>query len=185
MKSDKDVPMVKVEIENIVLNISTNAPIVILRDARGRVLPIVIGIFEAQAILLVLEKTKFARPLTHDLILNIFRELNAVIEKLEIHSLRENTYFADLVVRMDREMFRVDCRPSDGIALALRASAPIFACEKLLEPAEIIRYYEGKEYVKSKDPERPIDQKETEEFRKMLEKLNARDFWKQLKEDES
>ncbi|MCM8828336.1 MAG: bifunctional nuclease family protein, partial [Candidatus Omnitrophica bacterium] len=80
-------------------------------------------------------------------------------------------------------ILKVDCRPSDGIALALRVSAPIFASEDLMEPPDVVKYYAGKESMKASASDSPINQKEAEEFRKYLEQLNARDFWKKLKQD--
>lgn len=176
--------MVRVEVENIVLNITTSTPIVILKDKRsGGILPIVIGLFEAQAILLILEKEEFPRPLTHDLLKLVIEHMNGKISKLEIHSLKDNTYYANLVIEIGGQQIKVDCRPSDGIALALRASAPIFASEDLIENPGVIKYYAGKESIKAGPSDRPINQKEAEEFRKYLEQLNAQEFWKKLKEE--
>ncbi|HPO51294.1 MAG TPA: bifunctional nuclease family protein [bacterium] len=176
--------MVRVVVENIVLNIATSTPIVILKDTEtGGILPIVIGLFEAQAILLILEKEEFSRPLTHDLLKSVIEHMNGKIMKLEIHSLRENTYYANLIIESDKGQIKVDCRPSDGIAIALRASAPIFASENLIESPDVIKYYTGKESLKAASSDRPINQKEAEEFRKYLEHLNAQDFWKKLKEE--
>jgi len=89
--------MKRVYVEGVVLNILTNTPIVILKSEDGKVLPIVIGIFEAQSILIVLEKANFPRPLTHDLIKNIINKLNCKLRCLEIHSLIDNVYYANLV----------------------------------------------------------------------------------------
>lgn len=176
--------MVRVEVENIVLNITTSTPIVILKDRRsGGILPIVIGLFEAQAILLILEKEEFPRPLTHDLLKLVIEYMNGKISKLEIHSLKDNTYYANLFIETGGQQIKVDCRPSDGIALALRASAPIFASEDLIEKPGVIKYYTGKELIKAGPSDRPINQKEAEEFRKFLEQLNAQEFWKKLKEE--
>jgi len=177
--------MVRVEVENIVLNITTSTPIVILKDRKtGGILPIVIGLFEAQAILLVLEKEKFPRPLTHDLLKSVIDHMNAKLKQVEIYSLKENTYYANLVVETENgQEIKIDCRPSDGIALALRASAPILAAENLIESPEVIKYYNTKESLKASPFDRPINQKEAEEFRKYLEQLNAEDFWKKLKQE--
>ncbi|MCM8759504.1 MAG: bifunctional nuclease family protein [Candidatus Omnitrophica bacterium] len=177
--------MVRVEVENIVLNISTSTPIVILKDRQtGSILPIVIGLFEAQAILLVLEKEEFPRPLTHDLLKSVIENMKGKLLRLEIHSLKGNTYYANLVIETQNgSQIKVDCRPSDGIALALRASAPIFAAENLMESPDIVKYYTGKDTLDASVTDRPINQKEVEEFRKYLEQLNARDFWKKLKEE--
>lgn len=177
--------MVRVEVEKIVLNITTSTPIVILKDKKtGSILPIVIGLFEAQAILLILEKEIFPRPLTHDLLKNVIEKMSGKIIQLEIHSLKENTYYANLVIEMqDGSQIKIDCRPSDGIALALKAAAPIFVAENLMESPDVVKYYEGQESVDTSVSDSPINQKEVEEFRKFLEKLNARDFWKKLKEE--
>ncbi len=175
--------MVKVEVEGVVLNLITHSPIVILKSKKGEILPIVIGIFEAQSILMVLEKTSFPRPLTHDLTKNIIELLGGKIIRVEIHSLKKNIYFANLIIDKDGEIKKVDCRPSDGIALALRFGADIYASENLLEKAEIIKYYEGGDFVSSNKLDRPIDKKEAEEFRKLIENISTEDFWKKLKEE--
>lgn len=176
--------MVQVFVEAVVLNVLTNTPIVILKSKDGQVLPIVIGIFEAQSILIVLEKAEFPRPLTHDLMKNIIERMNGKLERLEIHSLKKNVYYANLIIEVNGKKEKIDCRPSDGIAIALRFNAPIFAAEDLLESPDIIKYYESKDFIISNKLDKPIDQKEAEEFRKMIENISAKEFWKKLKEEE-
>lgn len=176
--------MERVFVEGVVLEILSRTPIVILRSEKGKVLPISIGIFEAQAILLVLEKSKFIRPLTHDLMKNIISSLKGTLKRLEIHSLKESIYYANLIIEVEGKEYVIDCRPSDGIALALRFEAPIFAAEDLLQSSEIIRYYEGDKYLKSNKFDKPIDKKEAEEFRKILENLSAKEFWEKLEKEE-
>lgn len=176
--------MVKVEIEGVVLNLLNNSPVVILKSSGGKVLPIVVGIFEAQAILLVLEEASFPRPLTHDLMKNIIESLGYKFVRLEISGVKDNVYYASMVVRSGEETKKIDCRPSDGIALALRFNAPVFAEEKLLEKVEIVKYYEGnKKFVKAKSLEKPIGKKEVEDFRKVIENISAREFWEKLKKE--
>lgn len=175
--------MKRVYVDRVVLNILTSTPIVILKSDNEEVLPIVVGIFEAQSILFVLEKAEFHRPLTHDLMKIIIEKLKGKIQKLEIHSLKENVYYADLIVEINGKMERIDCRPSDGIALALRFEAPIFASDDLLESADIIKYYDDEKFIKSNKFDSPIDKKEAEEFRKIIESLSAKEFWKKLKEE--
>lgn len=175
--------MKKVYVEGVVLNVLTSTPIVILRSEDGKVLPIVIGIFEAQAILLILEKAKFPRPLTHDLIKILITTLKGKLQRLEIHSLIDNVYYADLVIETEGRIEKIDCRPSDGIAIALRFDVPIFASEDLLESPDIIKYYEKDEYIKSNKFDKPIDKKEAEEFRKIIENISAKEFWKRIKEE--
>ena len=175
--------MVRVEIKGLVVNVSSLSPVVILRSKDGGVLPIVIGFFEAQAILLGLEKPSLPRPLTHDLMRHILEGLGGKLLRLEIHGLKESVYYAHLVVQVQGEIKLVDCRPSDGLALALRCDAPVFASEELLESADFIKEYEGKKFIRSNQLDRPIDSKEAEEFRKIIEGLSAREFWKRLKQE--
>ncbi|MCM8772069.1 MAG: bifunctional nuclease family protein [Candidatus Omnitrophica bacterium] len=175
--------MKKVYVERVVLNILNNTPIVILRSDEGEVLPIVIGIFEAQSILLVLEKAEFPRPLTHDLMKIIIEVLKGKMQRLEIYTLKDNIYYANLVIEVEGKIEKVDCRPSDGIALALRFGAPIFASEDLLESPDIIKYYDSKDFLQSNKLDKPIDKKEVEEFRRIIENLSAKEFWKRIKEE--
>jgi bifunctional DNase/RNase len=175
--------MKRVYVEGVVLNIITNTPIVILRSEDGKVLPIVIGIFEAQSILIVLEKAEFPRPLTHDLIKILINKLNCKLHHLEIHSLIDNVYYANLIIETNEKIEKIDCRPSDGIAIALRFDVPIFASENLLESPDIIKYYDTEDYIKSNKFDKPIDKKEAEEFRKIIENISAKEFWKKLKEE--
>jgi bifunctional DNase/RNase len=175
--------MKRVYVEGVVLNIITNTPIVILRSEDGKVLPIVIGIFEAQSILIVLEKAEFPRPLTHDLIKILINKLNCKLHRLEIHSLIDNVYYANLIIETNGKIEKIDCRPSDGIAIALRFDVPILASENLLESPDIIKYYDTEDYIKSNKFDKPIDKKEAEEFRKIIENISAKEFWKKLKEE--
>lgn len=167
--------MVKTKVAGVVLNSVTGTPIVILKDEKSRTLPIVIGFFEAQSILLVLEKVKLPRPLTHDLIKSIIEELNADFIKLEITTLKENTFFARILLKFNGETKSVDCRPSDGIALALRFEVPIFVSEELLKEAVPTSLSPGST--------RPIGLGEVQRFRKTLKELKTEDFWKKLKEE--
>ncbi|MCL5674225.1 MAG: bifunctional nuclease family protein [Candidatus Omnitrophica bacterium] len=172
--------MVKVKVYGLALNLNTNVPIVILKDRNNSILPIVIGIFEAQAIFLALEKTDFFRPLTHDLFKKVIDAMGGNVLKLEIYALKDNTYFAFLIIKLNNKTLRIDCRPSDGIAIALRADAAIYASEQILEPSDIISYYEGEEFINSKRFDKPINKKEAKEFKNILDKMTAQNFWKEL-----
>ncbi len=127
--------MVKMELFRIRIDDKRRDQLIILREKNGsRVLPIVIGVHEADAIRLKISGVELPRPLTHDLLRNTIRELEAELEMVVIHKLRQGTFFAKLILRTgDGRSKEVDARPSDGIALALRAEAPIFAEESLLE----------------------------------------------------
>jgi uncharacterized protein len=116
------------------LDRSTNTPVVILREETGeRTLPIWIGAPEANAIAMELRGEKAARPMTHDLLKQVLVGLGGELRRVAITALRDNTYLAELLVVREGRLFEVDARPSDSIALALRADAPIFVSEDLLD----------------------------------------------------
>ena len=157
--------MVKMEIKGLLMDPVSNMPVVILRDAAdGVFLPIWVGIFEANAIALEMEKIATPRPMTHDLLKNLLEELDATVDRVVINELKENTFFARIhLIRGDRR-WSVDSRPSDAIALALRARAEIFVEEEVLEKSKSLRV-EGAEG----DPER---------LKKWLEEVNPEDLGK-------
>lgn len=153
--------MVEMKVVAVALDPTNNTPIIILRDKENkRTLPIWIGIFEASAIALKLEGIATARPLTHDLILSIIKSLNGKVLKVVINALKNNTYFAKIYIKAGRKTYCIDARPSDSIALALRAEASIYVSEEVL--TSTIKW-EGKE---SKD------------FKALLEDINPEDFSK-------
>jgi bifunctional DNase/RNase len=153
------------EIKGLLMDPVSNMPVVILRDAAdGVFLPIWVGIFEANAIALEMEKISTPRPMTHDLLKNLLEELDATVDRIVINELKDNTFFARIhLIRGDRR-WSVDSRPSDAIALALRARAEIFVEEEVLEKSKSIRV-EGAEG----DPER---------LKKWLEEVNPEDLGK-------
>lgn len=126
--------MQEVTVASLGLDKSSSTPVVILREKEGeRLLPIWIGPGEASAIAMELAGIRFARPLTHDLFTAVVRGLGSALVRVLITKVVDNTYFASLVFHLDGEYISIDSRPSDSIALALRAQAPIFADESLLE----------------------------------------------------
>jgi len=126
--------MKEVEVSSLGLDKSSNTPVVILQESDGeRMLPIWIGPSEASAIAMELAGIKFSRPLTHDLFTTVVSGLGSELVRVLITKVEDNTYYASLVLENDGEMISVDARPSDSIALALRADAPVFADESLLE----------------------------------------------------
>ncbi|MDP2479872.1 MAG: bifunctional nuclease family protein [Candidatus Palauibacterales bacterium] len=127
-------PMHEVTVASLGLDKASNTPVVILKEKEGdRVLPIWIGPGEASAIAMKLAGIQFSRPLTHDLLSTVVRGLGSELVRVLITKVVENTYYASLIFRRDGELISIDSRPSDSIALALRAEAPIFADEDLLE----------------------------------------------------
>jgi bifunctional DNase/RNase len=129
----------RVEIKGLMLDPSSNVPIVILRDVENQLfLPIWIGISEAQAIASRIEGIEPPRPMTHDLLRSIVDHLGGTLAKVVISDLKENTFFATLHVRQGDREVSVDARPSDAIALALRADAPIFVLQSVLNQAQAV-----------------------------------------------
>jgi len=127
---------VEMRIRGLILDPANDAPVVILREEEGTTfLPIWIGVFEAQAIALAIESVELPRPMTHDLLLSVAGALHAELERVEIHALREGTYFARLILAVGERELEIDSRPSDAIALALRAGAPIWTARSVLREA--------------------------------------------------
>ena len=131
--------LVAVRVDRVTLDTSTNRFVVILKDdIQGRWLPIVVGSTEAQAIALQLEKISPPRPLTHDLIKNLLDSIKALVTRIVVSDLRENTYYAAISLKTNGTIREVDARPSDAIALALRVQAPIFVEENVMKRAAVI-----------------------------------------------
>ncbi len=128
------------EIKGLMLDPSSNTPIVILRDEKERLfLPIWIGVFEANAIAMQLESTKAPRPMTHDLFHQTLVAADLKLEQVLIRDLKDNTFFATLrLAGRGKEVLDIDARPSDALALALRADAPVFVLPTVLEKAEAV-----------------------------------------------
>ena len=130
---------IQMMIKGLILDPSSNVPIVVLRDEGSQIfLPIWIGVFEANAIALQLEGVVSPRPMTHDLLRATLETLGAEILRIVISDLRENTFFAHIDLRHRGEELAIDARPSDAIALALRADAPIFVLRQVLEKAQAV-----------------------------------------------
>lgn len=155
---------IEVRIRGLMMDPATNMPIVVLKDlASDAVMPIWVGIPEANAIAYEIEKTPSPRPMSHDLVRNLIRHLNGQLEKVVITELKNDTFFAILYVRQSDELISVDARPSDAIALALRADCPIYVSEQVLQNAKL---------NPSGQPEGPT----TEQLRGWLEGLNDEDL---------
>ena len=125
------------KVAKIILDPFTNSPIVILKDFEERkALPIWIGLFEANAIAMKLEDVVTPRPMTHDLIANILKSLEATVERIVVNDLVDNTFYARIYLSTPAGVVEVDSRPSDAIAIALRTNAPIYVEEVVLEKAK-------------------------------------------------
>lgn len=172
--------VIETRVNGLILEHKTQQNIVILREVDGdRILPIWIGPAEAQAIRRILSEEPFPRPLTHDLLFLIVEGLKAKISRVVIADLRENTFFASVFVERDSEVLSIDARPSDSIAVALRARAPIYVNEKLLQPPPTAEDADGESSEEGDEPKRELtDEEKAEQLRKFLEKLNPEDFGK-------
>ena len=147
---------VEMQIRGLMIDPLTNMPIVVLKDvASDTVLPIWVGIFEASAIQLELEKTTTPRPMTHDLLRNLARGLNAVVRKVVVSELRDDTFYAVIWMEQEGEMVALDSRPSDAIALALRWDCPIYASRAVLENARQVA--EGPQNANAEDMRRWLE----------------------------
>ena len=162
--------LVEMKVRGLALDPVSNMPIIILRDEEDkRSLPIWVGIFEANAIALELEKIATPRPMTHDLIKNILESLDARVQKVVVNDLRDNTFYAVLYLRLGNADITVDSRPSDAIALALRVGAPIFVEEDVVHKARTVEVAKETEIGTGKGD----DQAKIKEW---LESLKPGDF---------
>ena len=128
---------VQMKIKGLMIDPVSNMPIIILKNTDGKtVLPIWVGVFEANAIAMELEEVISPRPMTHDLLKNVIEGLQAQVEQVVITDLKENTFFATIHLLRGGEQFTIDARPSDAMALALRAAAPIFVERQVLDKSE-------------------------------------------------
>ena len=146
----------EMKVRGLALDPLSNMPIIILKDEEDtRSLPIWVGIFEANAIALELEKIATPRPLTHDLIKNILEKVQARVTKVVVTDLKENTFYAVLHLQIGQTEYTVDARPSDAIALALRAAAPIYVDEDVVRKAKTLEVATKEaEPLKTDDPDR-------------------------------
>ena len=125
---------VEMKIRGLMMDPSTNLPIVVLKDVAGEsVLPIWVGIYEANAIALEIEKVATQRPMTHDLIRNVLFGLETCVKKIVVSDLKEDTYYAVIWLERNGELIAVDSRPSDALAVALRLDCPIFVEQSVLD----------------------------------------------------
>jgi uncharacterized protein len=130
---------IEMNIKGLMIDPITNMPIIILRDQEGqRILPIWVGVFEANAIALQIENVQTPRPMTHDLLKNIIDDLSASVERIVVTELKENTFYALIHLRRNGHSIEVDARPSDAIALALRTQSPIFVEEAVIDHARSV-----------------------------------------------
>lgn len=154
---------VEMKIRGLMMDPVTNMPIVILKDVNGNtILPIWVGIYEANAIALEIEKVATPRPMTHDLMKSILQGLCAGVRKVVVSELRDDTFYAVIWLEKDGELISVDSRPSDALALALRVDCPIYVEDSVLKSSRMAAAVS--------------DKVNNEELRRWLEGLNDEDL---------
>ncbi len=155
---------IEVRIRGLMMDPTTNMPIIMLKDVGSdAVIPIWVGIFEANAIASEIEKITAPRPMTHDLTRNLMRHLRVELEKVVITEIKDDTFYAALWIKQDDEPMILDSRPSDAIALALRADCPIYVSEQVMQNAKL-------------NPASMADASTAEQLRGWLEGLNDEDL---------
>jgi hypothetical protein len=154
---------VEMKIRGLMMDPVTNMPIVVLKDPAGdAVLPIWVGIYEANAIALEIEKVATPRPMTHDLIKNLLTGLDTRVHKVVVTELRDDTFFAVIWMEREGHVISIDSRPSDALAIAMRLDCPIFVEDDVLKSSKLAATVS--------------DKVSNEELRKMLENMNDEDF---------
>jgi len=155
--------MRQMKVDKLGIDLLTHDPVVILKDLEGkRYLLILIGPFEATAIMLALEGQQVPRPLSHDLMRMLLETLHAKLEHVVIHDIKDSTFFAKLVIRTNGDVQEIDARPSDGIALALRMQAPIYVTDKIVLEETV--------------PDKKAEHEETVRFKRFINELKPSDF---------
>jgi bifunctional DNase/RNase len=153
----------EVKIRGLMMDPVTNMPVVVLKETSGSaILPIWVGIYEANAIALEIEKVQTPRPMTHDLLKNVLTGLNVHVHKVVVSDLKEDTFYAMIWMERDGEMMSIDSRPSDALALALRLDCPIFVEDEVLKSSKMANAI--------------TEKSSSEELRKWLENLNDEDL---------
>lgn len=162
--------MIEMHVAGIAVDAVNQTPIIILRDAyERRALPIWVGKAEANAILQALEDHKPARPMTHDLMLNSWEIWGVKVERIVIHALMDNTFYAVLTTVSGERKQEIDCRPSDAIAIALRAQVPIWTVEEVIAEASLPMNQDA-------------DDAEREAFHKFIDDVSPKDFARKIQE---
>jgi bifunctional DNase/RNase len=156
---------IEMRIKGLIIDPISKMPIVVLEELNGqRLLPIWIGVFEANAISLTMENIATPRPMTHDLVKSVLEKLDASLEKIVVTDVKDNTFYADIHCRCQQKNITIDSRPSDAIALSIRMNAPIFVSEEVVDKAHSMKFDQNLE--------------DSEKLKKWLEGLSPDDFGK-------
>jgi hypothetical protein len=173
--------MIQVKIDSIRVSLMSQHRVVVLKDVdTERYLPIWIGPFEADAITIQLQGVQVARPLTHDLLKSVIDEMGATISHVMVNELKNDTFYARIVMNVNGQRMEIDARPSDAIALAVRVNAPLFVAEEVMSAASIVPETSLDEPRLETESE-PMSEEEEEQlavFRDFIEELDLDDLGK-------
>ena len=163
--------MIEMKVMGIAIDTACGSPIIVLNDKENRkALPIWIGSAEASAIIRKIENIKVLRPMTHDLIIDVIEKTGYSVDRIEINDVEKDTYFSTIYLSNGENEVKIDSRPSDAIAVAIRVDAPIFVSSKVLADGSV-----------SCDSEK--DEAESQEFKNFIQSIKPSDFEKLLKDD--
>jgi len=152
--------MVEMEIFGLALDESNKSPILVLKDEEGTAVPIWIGAMEAMAISMAINKVPFPRPMTHDLLLSAISALGGKVVRVEVTDIETGTFYAEIVVSTEKETMKLDSRPSDAIALAVRAECPIYVADEVIKNAGASMEAESESVIKTEDADKWADELE-------------------------
>lgn len=174
--------MVEVAIDSVRVSLTNQQRIVVLREANAdRYLPIWIGPYEAEAITIALQEIEVARPQTHDLLKNVLNTLNARLTRIEVVALRDDVFYANLVIELNGQVIHIDSRPSDALALAVRAHVPVLVAKEVMDAAGIVPEKDLTETTQETSTAEPSEtlEEESEErlsvFEDFLQNLDLKD----------
>jgi len=162
--------MIELQVGGLGFDPRNMSPLVLLRDPEEmNFLPIWIGIFEAAAIAMELQNAKPPRPMTHDLLKSFIEQLGGELQRVVINDIKEGTFYANIEVKKDKKVLKIDARPSDAIALAVRAHIPILVSEVVMMQAKLVNAEK--------------DEEETKKFKDFIQNMKPEDFTKYFKKD--
>ena len=168
---ERDDEFLEMKVTGLTIDPFTNMPIIIIKDLEEKsAIPIWIGLIEASAIATELEQIQLSRPMTHDLLRNVLQSLEVTVKRIEISDLRDNTFFANILLEAKGKEFSIDARPSDAIALGLRTQAKLFVSKKVIEKSRRIDL--------AKDLPEGDDKIKKEKWAEILENLSPDAFGK-------
>ena len=171
--------MIEVEIDSIRVSLMSQHRVVVLRESdSNRYLPIWIGPFEADAITIQLQDVQVARPLTHDLLKSVIDKMGAKISHVMVSELKNDTFFARIVMDVEGKSTEIDARPSDAIALAVRVNVPLFVADKVMDVASIVPEASIEELEEEQEPITEEEQEKLSIFRDFINELDLDDLGK-------